>query len=146
MEIPDERSTSIPIGKADIKRQGNNITLISHSRMVSLCLHAAEELFSKGISAEVVDLRTIKPLDLETISASVRKTHFCVIVEEGHAFTGIASEIAFQIQERCFGDLDAPVGRVCQKEAPTPYSNVLESESLPSVPRIMTEVQRTMAL
>ena len=145
MEIPTEEYL-VPIGKADVKRPGKDITIISHSRMVSLCLQAAEELFSQGISSEVVDLRTIKPLDIETVSSSIRKTHFCVVVEEGHLFTGIASEVAFQIQERCFDDLDAPVGRVCQKEAPTPYSSVLENESLPSVSRIMTEVQRTMAL
>ena len=145
MEIPTEEYL-VPIGKADIKRAGTHITLVSHSRMVSFCLAAAEELSSQGISAEVVDLRTIKPLDIETVCASVRKTHFCVVVEEGHLFGGVASEAAFQIQERAFDDLDAPVGRVCQKETPTPYSTVLENEALPSVPRIIREVQRTMAL
>ena len=145
MEIPTEEYL-IPIGKADIKRSGSDITLISHGRMVAFCLQAAEELLSKGVSAEVVDLRTIKPLDLETIFASVRKTHCCVVVEEGHLFAGIASEVAFQVQESCFDDLDAPVGRVCQKETPLPYSIVLERETLPSVPRIIREVFRTMAL
>jgi pyruvate dehydrogenase E1 component beta subunit len=145
MEIPTEEYV-IPIGKADIKRPGSDITLISHGRMVALCLQAAETLASQGISAEVIDLRTIKPLDLETIAASVRKTHFCVIVEEGHLFAGIASEVAFRIQERCFDDLDAPLGRVCQRETPMPYSKVLERETLPSVPRILNEVKRTMAM
>ena len=145
MEIPTEEYV-IPIGKADIKRPGVDITLIAHGRMVVLCLQAAEALASQGISAEVIDLRTIKPLDLETLAASVRKTHFCLVVEEGHLFAGIASEVAFQIQERCFDDLDAPVGRVCQRETPLPYSKVLERETLPSVPRILSEVKRTMAM
>lgn len=145
MEIPTEEYV-IPIGKADIKRPGSDITLISHGRMVALCLQAADALASQGISAEVIDLRTIKPLDVETIAASVRKTHFCTVVEEGHIFAGIASEVAFRIQERCFDDLDAPVGRVCQRETPLPYSKVLERETLPSVPRILSEVKRTMAM
>ena len=145
MEIPTEEYV-IPIGKADIKRPGSDITIVSHGRMVALCLQAAEALQAEGVSTEVIDLRTIKPLDLETIAASVRKTHFCVVVEEGHFFAGIASEVGFEIQRRCFDDLDAPIGRVCQKETPLPYSKVLESETLPSVPRILAQVKQTMCL
>lgn len=145
MEIPTEEYL-IPIGKADVKREGTSITLVSHGRMVSLCLQAAEELKQQGISAEVIDLRTIKPLDLETIATSIRKTHFCVLVEEGHLFAGITSETGFRIQERCFDDLDAPIGRVCQRETPMPYSKVLEHETLPSVKRILVQVQQTLCL
>ena len=145
MEIPTEEYV-IPVGKADIKRPGTDITLISHGRMVMVCMQAAEALSSQGISDEDIDLRTIKPLDLQTITTSVRKTHFCVVVEEGHLFAGIASEVAFRIQELCFDDLDAPVGRVCQRETPMPYSKVLERETLPSVSRILNEVKRTMAV
>lgn len=145
MEIPTEEYL-IPIGKADVKRQGSDITLVSHGRMVALCLQAADLLRDQGISAEVVDLRTVKPLDMETIASSVRKTHFCVIVEEGHLFAGIASEVAFRIQERCFDDLDAPLARVCQKETPMPYSSVLERETLPNVERILTAVKQTLCL
>ena len=145
MEIPTEEYV-IPIGKAAIVRPGTHVTLISHGSTVPLCLQAADELFTRGVSAEVIDLRTIKPLDLETICSSVRKTHFCVVVEEGHSFAGIASEVAFKIQELCFDDLDAQVGRVCQRETPMPYSKVLERETLPSVPRIVHEILRTMAL
>lgn len=143
MEIPTEEYL-IPIGKADVKREGRDITLVSHGRMVMTCLRAAEELKGQGISAEVIDIRTIKPLDIETIAASIRKTHFCVLVEEGHIFAGIASEEAFRIQERCFDDLDAPIGRVCQRESPMPYSKVLEQETLPSVPRILAQVKQTL--
>jgi pyruvate dehydrogenase E1 component beta subunit len=145
MEIPTEEYL-IPIGKADVKREGTGITIVSHGRMVSLCLQAAEELKQQGISAEVIDLRTIKPLDLETIATSIRKTHFCVLVEEGHLFAGITSETGFRIQERCFDDLDAPIGRVCQRETPMPYSKVLEHETLPSVQRILAQVQQTLCL
>ncbi len=145
MEIPTEEYL-IPIGKADIKRPGTDITLISHGRMVSLCLRASEELAQQGIHAEVVDLRTIKPLDLETIAASIRKTHSCVIVEEGHQYAGIASEVAFRIQERCFDDLDAPLGRVCQRETPMPYSKVVERETLPTIERIFAAVKQTLSL
>jgi pyruvate dehydrogenase E1 component beta subunit len=145
MEIPTEEYL-VPIGKADIKRPGTDITIVSHSRMVAMCLQAAAALQEQGVSAEVVDLRTIKPVDVETIAASVRKTHFCVLVEEGHIFAGIAAELACQIQQRCFDDLDAPIGRVCQRETPMPYSKVLEAETLPSVPRIVAQVQQTLAL
>jgi pyruvate dehydrogenase E1 component beta subunit len=145
MEIPTEEYL-IPVGKADVKQQGADITLVSHGRMVALCLQAADELKKQDVSAEVIDLRTIKPIDVETVAASVRKTHFCVIVEEGHFFAGIASEVAFRIQERCFDELDAPLGRVCQRETPMPYSKGLEHETLPSVKRILAQVQQTMSL
>lgn len=116
----------VPIGKARVCREGTHLTLISYSRMLAFCMQVAEEYEKKGISIEVIDLRTIKPLDLGTIAHSVRKTHFCVVVEEGHFFTGIAAEVGFQIQQHCFDSLDAPVGRVCQLETPLPYAKELE--------------------
>jgi pyruvate dehydrogenase E1 component beta subunit len=136
MEIPQEEYF-VPIGKAKIVKAGTHLTLISHSRMVALCVKACEELQKKGISVELIDLRTIKPLDINLIAASVLKTHHVVCVEEGHIFAGIASEIAFQIQEHCFDYLDAPVKRVCQRETPMPYSKYLEKETIPSVDRIV---------
>jgi len=145
MQIPTEEYL-IPIGEAAIKRSGKDVTLISHSRMVKMCLEAANELDSLGISAEVIDLRTIRPLDVKTISSSLRKTHFCVIVEEGHSFGGIASEVGFKIQESCFDYLDAPLGRVCQRETPMPYSKALEKETIPTVPRIVSQVKETLSL
>jgi len=143
MEIPTEEYT-IPIGKADIKRAGKDVTLICHARTVKTCLEAAQELQSQGVSVEVLDLRTIKPLDIQTIAQSIRKTHFAVLVEEGHIFAGISSEVCFRIQETCFDYLDAPVGRVCQRETPMPYSKVLEQETLPNPRRVVAQVKQTM--
>ncbi len=135
MEIPTKEYL-VPIGKAAIVREGTHVTLVSHSRMVLLCKTAADNLAKKGIQVEVIDLRTIKPLDIATVAASVRKTHRCVVVEEGHSFAGICSEVGFAIMEHCFDDLDAPVMRVTQKETPMPYSKVLEKETMPTVSRI----------
>lgn len=136
MEIPTEEYL-VPIGKANVLREGKHITLVSHSRMVKFCMEAAEELAKKGIQVEMIDLRTIRPLDIATIVQSVRKTHRCVLVEEGHIFAGIAAEVGFQIMEHCFDELDAPLIRVCQKETPLPYSKPLEKETLPNKERIL---------
>lgn len=136
MEIPEEEYF-VPIGKAKVVIPGDHVTLIAHSRMVSLCIKAAEELKKKGIAVELIDLRTIKPLDINLILASVQKTHRVVCVEEGHLFAGISSEVAFQIQEYCFDYLDAPVKRVCQKETPMPYAKPLEKETIPTIDRIV---------
>lgn len=143
MDIPTGEYL-VPIGKANVVRRGQDLTLVSHSRMVQLCHAAADELQKQDISVEVIDLRTIKPLDIETVADSVRKTHFCVCVEEGHLFTGLCSEIGFQVMERCFDDLDAPVERICQRETPMPYSKVLEKETLPTVERIMAGVHKAL--
>ncbi len=145
MEMPVEEYL-IPFGKADIKRVGTDITLIAHGRMVKMALEASEILYKeKNISVELVDIRSIKPLDLETILTSVQKTHFCVIIEEGHYFAGIAAEIAFQIQESALDFLDAPVARVCQRETPMPYSKILEKETLPTVERVLDTIINTLA-
>lgn len=145
MEIPISEYT-IPIGKAIVRKVGSDITIVSHSRMVKVCEQAAEKLLEQhGVSAEIIDLRTIKPLDLETIGASVSKTHFAVVVEEGHFFGGIAGEVGFEIQEKFFDELDAPIERVCQKETPMPYSKILEHETLPHVESIITQVMKTIS-
>lgn len=139
MEIPTEEFL-VPIGKARVVREGKHLTLVSHSRMVNLCKEAADECAKKGIQVELIDLRTIKPLDIATIADSVRHTHCCVLVEEGHYFSGIASEVAFQIQTHCFDFLDAPIARVCQRETPMPYSKVLEKETMPTKERILQTI------
>lgn len=144
MEIPTEEYL-VPIGKAHIVREGDHVTLISHSRMVLLCEEAAKEMQAQGIQVELIDLRTIKPLDIDTIANSVRKTHFCVLVEEGHIFGGISAEVGFQIIEHCFDDLDAPLVRVAQKETPMPYSKVLEKQTMPTKEQIIEAVQRVLA-
>jgi pyruvate dehydrogenase E1 component beta subunit len=145
MEIPTDEYL-VPIGKAERVLEGTDITIISHGRMVKLCREAAAELSNQGISAELIDLQTIKPLDIETIVESVKKTNFCVLVEEGHIFTGISAEVAFQIQEHALDYLDAPLKRVCQRETPMPYSKVLEKETLPTVPRIVSACLETLAV
>ena len=143
MEIPTEEYL-VPIGKAKVVKEGSDITLISHGRMVLFCQEALKELENKGIKAELIDLRTIKPLDIPTIVQSVRKTHFCVLVEEGHYFSGITSEVGFEIFQQCFDYLDAPPERVCQRETPMPYSKALEKETLPTVPRILAAVYKAL--
>lgn len=143
MEIPIEEYL-VPIGKARIIQEGKDITIISHSRMLIVCKEVVKELAKKGIQAELIDLRTVKPLDIATIIASVKKTNHVVLVEEGHIFAGIAAEVACQIMEYCFDYLDAPIERVCQRETPMPYSKVLEQETLPNVNRILHAVYKSL--
>jgi len=144
MDIPTEEYL-VPIGKANIVTRGTDITIVSWSRTMKMCKAAQEELAKQGISVELIDARTIKPLDLDTIATSVQKTHFCLVVEEGHAFAGIGAEVGFEIQDTCFDALDAPVARVCQLETPMPYSKILEAESLPNVARIIKAAHNTLS-
>lgn len=145
MEIPKEEYT-IALGKAKIVRPGEHVTVISYSRMLKFCLAAAEELEKKEkIRCEVIDLRTIKPLDIATLCQSLQKTHFCVVVEEGHFFAGIAAEVGFQLMQYGFDFLDAPVKRVCQRETPMPYSKILEAETLPNKERIMAAIREVLS-
>lgn len=143
MEIPVEEYL-IPIGKAAIVHEGKDLTLISHSRMINLCKQVIKEAAKEGISIELIDLRTIKPLDRATLIKSVQKTNRCVIVEEGHYFSGIAAEVGFEIMEFCFDYLDAPIARVCQLETPLPYSKALEKEALPNSARILNAIKKTL--
>lgn len=143
MEIPEEEYL-VPIGKAKVLQEGKHLTVISHSRALKFCKQAADELKKKGIEVEIIDLRTIKPLDIATIVESVKKTHRAVLVEEGHIFAGIAAEVGFQIQEHCFDYLDAPLVRVCQKETPLPYAKNLERETLPNKERILAAMQQAL--
>lgn len=145
MEIPVEEYL-IPIGKAKVIQQGKDLTLVTHARMVHFCKLASQELAKLGISCEIIDLRTVKPLDMPLIAESVRKTGKCVCVEEGHLFTGIAAEVGFEIQQQCFDYLDAPVARVCQMETPMPYSKVLERLTLPNVERIVDTARQTVGI
>ncbi|GAM26819.1 hypothetical protein SAMD00019534_099940, partial [Acytostelium subglobosum LB1] len=142
MEIPVEEYL-VPIGKAQVVREGSHVTLVSHSRMTNLCKKAAEELSRQGISVELIDLRTIKPLDITTIATSVRKTHHVVLVEEGHYFSGICAEVGFEIQTHCFDYLDAPIKRVTQCETPMPYAKTLERETMPTVEKICQAILET---
>lgn len=143
MEIPEE-DYLIEIGKARKVSEGSDVTLITHSRMVGVCKEAADALAKEGLSVDLIDLRTIKPLDLPTLIASVQKTHRCVLVEEGHLFGGICAEVGFLIQSHCFDFLDAPIERVCQMETPMPYSKVLEKETLPTKERVVEALKRAV--
>ena len=140
-EVPDDPDFTIPLGVADIKREGTDATIVARSLTVPLALKAAEELAKDGISVEVVDPRTIRPLDIETIINSVKKTNRVVIVEESHAFCGVGSEISAQIMERAFDYLDAPVKRLSSADAPMPYAKNLEQLALPDVAKIVAAVR-----
>ncbi len=130
-EVPEDPDWIVPIGKAKVVRPGSAVTLIAHSIMVGKALEAAEMLAGEGIDAEVIDLRSIRPLDIETIVASVKKTNRVVSCEEGWPFAGVGSEIAAQVMEQAFDWLDAPVARVCAKDVPLPYAANLEALALP---------------
>jgi pyruvate dehydrogenase E1 component beta subunit len=141
LEIPTGEYL-VPIGKAAVVIEGTDLTIVSHSRMLNVCRQAVQELKSLGINAELIDLRTIKPLDIATVAQSVRKTSRCLLVEEGHYFAGICAEVGFAIMEHCFDYLDAPIERVCQREMPMPYSKVLEKETLPNIERIVASARK----
>jgi len=136
-DVPDVGDWLVPIGRAKVRRQGDTVTLVAHSRMVGLALRAAEDLAKDDISAEVIDLRTLRPLDHGTVVASVKKTNRLVIVEEGWGPMGIGAEIAARVVEEAFDFLDAPPARVHQEDVPLPYAANLEALSLPSVEKIV---------
>jgi pyruvate dehydrogenase E1 component beta subunit len=136
-DVPDLADYVLPIGRARIMREGADITLVSYSVGVGLALEAAETLAAGGISAEVIDLRTLRPLDTATVLASLKKTNHMVVVEEGWPACSIASELAAVVMEHGFDDLDAPVLRVCNEDVPLPYAANLEKAALVDVPRIV---------
>ncbi len=140
-EVPKSKDFVVPIGRAKIERPGKDVTLVSYSLMVGVCLQAAEKLAEQGIDAEVINLRTIRPIDVETITNSIKKTNRIVSVEEGWPFAGIGSEIAAIAMENAFDYLDAPVARVCGIDVPMPYARNLESMFLPNVDRIIEAVK-----
>ena len=140
-EVPDE-SYTIPFGKAAVKRVGKDITLVAYSRMVHVAMEAAQALSEKGVQAEVVDLRTLRPLDTKTVVESVKKTSHAVVVEEFWRTGGFAAELASTIQEEAFDYLDGPVGRVGGVEVPSPYSFNLEAAAIPTAKRVVDTVER----
>ena len=135
-EVPEEEYL-IEIGKADIKREGTDVTIVSYNKMMKLALKAAEELEKEGVSAEVIDLRTIRPLDINTIVASVKKTNRLVILDESWPFSSIASEITFQVQRYAFDYLDAPIRRVCSTDTSMHYAPNLVEAYLPTVAKVV---------
>jgi pyruvate dehydrogenase E1 component beta subunit len=142
-EVPEEEYY-IPVGKADIKRAGRDVTIVSWNKMMKVALGAAAELEKEGISAEVIDMRTIRPLDWMTILESVKKTNRLVIVEEQWPFASISSEIAYRIQKEGFDYLDAPIRRITAADAPLHYAPNLVALALPDVPRTVKLVKEVM--
>ena len=140
-EVPDEEDFTIPLGVADVKREGSDATIVARSLMVPTALKAAEELEQDGISCEVIDPRTIRPLDIQTIVESVKKTNRVVIAEESHPFCGVGAEISAEIHERAFDYLDAPVRRVSGVDVPMPYAKNLEQLAIPDVAQIVAAVK-----
>jgi pyruvate dehydrogenase E1 component beta subunit len=142
--VPSLEDFVLPIGKARIARAGKDVTLVSFSIGVTYALGAAELLANEGIEAEVVDLRTLRPMDTQTIVESVKKTGRCVAIEEGWPQCGISAEIAMRVQEEAFDYLDAPIARVTGKDVPMPYAANLEKLALPSVAEVVAAAKAAL--
>lgn len=142
-EVPEEEYT-IPIGVADIKREGTDVTIVSFGKMMKVALAAAEELAKDGINAEVIDLRTVRPIDYKTLIESVKKTNRMVVVEEAWPLASISAELAYHIQSNAFDYMDAPVKRVTCRDVPLPYAPTLIEASLPNVQRTVDAVRQVM--
>lgn len=142
-EVPDGDYT-IPIGKSKVHREGKDVTIVTYSKMLETSTKAAEQLAATGIEAEIIDLRTLRPLDMEPVLESFRKTNRAVIVEEGWRSFGVGSEIASRIYEEAFDYVDAPIQRVAQKEVPLPYNRTLEQLALPQVEDIIQAVKEVL--
>ena len=144
MDVPKVDDWIVPIGKAKIAREGSDVSIVSYSRGVKFGLEAATQLEAEGISAEIIDLRTLRPLDAETIINSVKKTNRVVTVEEGWAPAGVGSEIGWLVTQHAFDYLDAPPARVTQEDTPLPYAANLEAMSLPNAEKIVKAVKQVM--
>ena len=142
-EVPEGEYT-IPLGVADIKREGTDVTIVCHSKTVAVALKAAEQLAADGISAEVIDLRTIRPLDTRTVLESVARTHRCVVVEEGWHFAGVGAQVVDTIQREIFDALDAPVLRVTGAEVPMPYNKQLEKLAKADPAKVIAAVRQVL--
>jgi pyruvate dehydrogenase E1 component subunit beta len=140
-EVPEDPDFTIPLGVADVKREGTDATTIARSLMVPTALKAAQELEKEGISCEVIDPRTIRPLDINTIVESIKKTNRAVVAEESHPFASVGAEISAEIMERAFDFLDAPVKRVSGADVPMPYAKNLEQLAIPDVAQIVAAVK-----
>lgn len=142
-EVPEEEYL-IPFGKADIKREGSDVTLITFGKPVHMVLAAAEQLAAAGVNAEVVDLRSLRPLDEETIYASVARTNRAVVIDEAWPFASVGSHVAYLISRNCFDDLDAPVEFVSSEDVPVPYNHTLELAAQPTIEKIVDAAKRAL--
>jgi pyruvate dehydrogenase E1 component beta subunit len=143
-EVPDDSDYVIPLGVAELKREGGDVSIITHGKMIHNCLKAAGILEKEGIQADVLDLRSLRPLDVDAILATVSKTNRVVLVEEGWPYGGITTTIATIIQEEAFDQLDAPILRVTQADVPMPYAKQLEKVAKPSEERIIEKVKKVL--
>lgn len=143
-EVPDDDDYVIPLGVADVKREGTDVSIITHGKMVHVALQAATALEKDGVSAEVLDLRSLRPLDVDAILATVQKTNRVVYLEEGWPYVGIGSQIVDTIQEEAFDYLDAPILRVTQADVPMPYAKMLERMAKPSAERVVAACNRVL--
>jgi pyruvate dehydrogenase E1 component beta subunit len=144
--VPLDPDHVTPIGLAAVARAGSDLTVVAHSYATVRALHVAERLAGEGVSVEVVDLRSLRPLDMETVAASVAKTGRAVCVEEGWPSYGVSAELAARIQKACFDDLDAPVERVGMAEVPLPYAKNLELAAMPNEERLAGAIRATLGL
>ena len=146
-EVPEDEDFIIPLGVADVKREGKDCTIVARSMTVPLALQAAEKIQQDfDVSVEVIDPRTIKPLDIDTIVNSVKKTNRLVVAEESHAFASVGAEIAYQVMDSAFDHLDAPIKRISTAETPIPYAKNLEAAALPDVDKIVAAVKEVCYL
>ena len=136
----------VPIGKAEVKREGDHVSLITHGKMILVALQVADQLAKEGIRVEVLDLRTVRPMDVEAITATVRKTNRAVVLEEGWEVAGIGAQVVDYIQRECFDHLDAPVLRVHQEDVPMPYAKSLERAAKPDAGKTIAAVKKVMYL
>jgi pyruvate dehydrogenase E1 component beta subunit len=142
-EVPDEEYI-VPLGKADLKREGADCSIITSGKMVLVAMQAADQFAKEGIKIDVVDLRTIRPMDVEAITTSVKKTNRAVVLEEGWEICGIGAQIVDYIQRDCFDDLDAPVVRVHMADVPMPYAKTLEKSAKPDLAKTIAAVKKVM--
>lgn len=144
-EVPED-DYIVPIGKADLKREGEHCSIITNGKMVLVAMNAADQLAKEGIRVDVVDLRTVRPMDVEAIRASVQKTNRAVVLEEGWEIAGIGAQVVDYVQRDCFDDLDAPVIRVHQADVPMPYAKAIEKAAKPDVAKTIAAVKKVMYL
>lgn len=142
-EVPEDEIL-VPIGKSKVQRQGSDVTIVTYSKMLEISMKASDQLAKEGIEAEIVDLRTLRPLDMAPVIESFKKTNRAVIVEEGWRSFGVGSEVASRLYEQAFDYVDAPIQRVAQKEVPLPYNQALEQMALPQVEDVINAVREVL--
>src|SRR5688500_6711324 len=145
-EVPENEEVVVPLGKAEVKREGDHCSIITHGKMVLVAMQVADTLAKEGIRVDVVDLRTIRPMDVDAIAASVRKTNRAVVLEEGWEVCGVGAQVVDYVQRECFDHLDAPVLRVHQEDVPMPYAKSLERAAKHDAAKALAAVRKVMYL